>query len=191
VKAQNARSTAVLQADPEYQTDYDSILKVMDATDRIPFGNLDHNYVFNFWQDAQHPKGVWRRTTITDYSQAQPRWETLLDLDQLAADEKENWVWKGADCAPSLRHCLVNLSRGGGDAVVVREFDLDSKAFTKNGFVLPEAKSAITYLDNDTVLLGTGFRSWINDREWLSTHRQVMEARRAADSRQDALRRQG
>src|ERR1019366_879469 len=157
VKAQNARSTAVLQADAEYQTDYDSILKVMDATDRIPFGNLDHNYVFNFWQDAQHPKGIWRRTTITDYSQAQPRWETLLDLDQLAADEKENWVWKGADCAPSLRHCLVNHSRVDGDGVVVREFDLDSRAFTKNGFAVPEAKSAITYLDNDTVLFGTDF----------------------------------
>lgn len=157
VKAQNARTAAVLQADPDYQTDYDSILKVLDATDRIPFGNLDHNFVFNFWQDAKHPKGIWRRTTIAEYQRANPEWETLLDLDQLAAEEKENWVWKGADCAPSLKHCLVSLSRGGGDAVVVREFDLDSRTFLKNGFALPEAKSAITYLDEDTVLFGTDF----------------------------------
>ncbi len=157
VKAQNVKSTAVLQADADYQKDYDSILKVMDATDRIPFGNIDHNYVFNFWQDASHPKGIWRRTTIADYANAQPNWEILLDLDKLAADEKENWVWKGADCAASLKHCLVNLSRGGGDAVVVREFDLGSKSFMKDGFALTEAKSQITYLDGDTVLFGTDF----------------------------------
>ncbi len=157
VKAQNARSTTTLQADPDYQTDYNSILKVMDATDRIPFGQLDHNEVFNFWQDAAHPKGLWRRTTIADYANAQPHWETLLDLDKLAAEEKQNWVWKGADCAPSLRHCLISLSRGGGDAVVVREFDLASRTFMKDGFVLPEAKSSITYLDDDTVLFATDF----------------------------------
>jgi prolyl oligopeptidase len=157
VKAQNAKSAAVLQSDPDYRNDYNAILKVMDATDRIPYGNLDHNYVFNFWQDAEHPKGIWRRTTIADYANAQPHWETLLDLDQLAADEKQNWVWKGANCAPSLRHCLISLSRGGGDAVVVREFDLDTRSFMKNGFALPEAKSSITYLNDDTVLFGTDF----------------------------------
>ncbi len=123
----------------------------------FPIGHLDHNDVFNFWQDAEHPKGIWRRTTIADYANAQPHWETLLDLDKLAADEKENWVWKGADSAPSLRHCLISLSRGGGDAVVVREFDLASGTFMKDGFALPEAKSSITYLDDDTVLFGTDF----------------------------------
>jgi prolyl oligopeptidase len=157
VKAQNARSIGQLEADADYQADYDSILKVMDATDRIPFGNLDHNYIFNFWRDAANPKGVWRRTTIADYANAKPQWETLLDVDKLAADEKENWVWENDDAAPSLRHCLINLSRGGGDAVVVREFDLASKAFMKDGFSLTEAKSSITYLDDDTVLVGTDF----------------------------------
>jgi prolyl oligopeptidase len=157
VKAQNARATAILQADPEYQKDYDALLKVMDATDRIPYGDLDHQYVFNFWQDAQHPKGVWRRAGIADYRQAAPAWETLLDLDQLSAEEHENWVWKGAECAPSLQRCLISLSRGGGDAVVVREFDPLAKAFVPDGFQLTEAKSAITYLDENTVLFGTDF----------------------------------
>jgi prolyl oligopeptidase len=157
VKAQNAKSTAILQADPDYQKDYDAVLAVMDATDRIPYGNIDHNTVFNFWQDAAHPKGIWRRTTIADYANPAPHWEILLDLDKLAGDEHENWVWKGADCAPSLKHCLINLSRGGGDAVVVREFDLGSKSFLKDGFTLAEAKSSITYLDEDTVLFGTDF----------------------------------
>jgi prolyl oligopeptidase len=157
VKAQNAKATAILEADPDYQRDYDEILRVMDASDRIPYGELDHQYVFNFWQDAEHPKGIWRRTSVADYANATPRWDVLLDLDKLARDEHENWVWKGADCTPSLRHCLVNLSRGGGDAVVVREFDPLERAFLPHGFELTEAKSSITYLDEDTVLFGTDF----------------------------------
>jgi prolyl oligopeptidase len=157
VKAQNAKSTAELQGDPEYQKDYDAILKVLDATDRIPYGDLDHQDVFNFWQDAQHPKGIWRRTTIADYANATPAWDVLLDVDKLATDEHENWVWKGADCTPSLKRCLLTLSRGGGDAAVVREFDPDAKAFVKDGFELAEAKSQITWLDEDTVVFGTDF----------------------------------
>jgi prolyl oligopeptidase len=157
VRAQNARATAILQADPAYPRDYEALLEVMDATDRIPYGDLEHEYVFNFWQDAQHPKGIWRRTGIADFANAAPAWETLLDLDKLSADEHENWVWKGAECSSSLRHCLVSLSRGGGDAVVVREFDPLARAFMPAGFQLSEAKSSITYLDEDTVLCGTDF----------------------------------
>jgi prolyl oligopeptidase len=157
VKAQNAKSLAVLQADPDYQKDYDAILKVLDATDRIPYGELDHQYVFNFWQDAEHPKGIWRRTSIADYANAAPAWDVLLDVDQLARDEHENWVWHGADCSPSLRRCLLTLSRGGGDAAVVREFDLATKSFVKDGFALAEAKSQITWLDEDAVVFGTDF----------------------------------
>jgi len=157
VKAQNARSIAVLRADPAYQSDYQAILKVMDAADRIPYGDLDHQWVFNFWQDAQHPKGVWRRASIAEYAQATPAWEVLLDLDRLSADEHENWVWKGAECSPGARRCLLHLSRGGGDAVVVREFDLTGRTFIADGFSLAEAKSSISWLDEDTVLFGTDF----------------------------------
>jgi prolyl oligopeptidase len=157
VRAQNARATALLRADPDFQSDYDAILKVMDAADRIPYGDLDHQYVFNFWQDAQHPKGLWRRTGIVDYARPSPAWEVLLDLDRLAAEERENWVWKGAECSPSLKRCLLHLSRGGGDAVVVREFDLARRAFVPDGFGLEEAKSSITWLDEETVLFGTDF----------------------------------
>ena len=157
VKSQNTRSLALLKSDPDYQRDYDTILSVMDAADRIPYGELDHRYIFNFWQDAAHPKGVWRRTSITDYAKPAPHWEVLLDLDRLAAQEHENWVWKGADCAPSLTHCLVALSRGGGDAHVVREFDLKTHEFLPGGFSLPEAKSNFTYVDDDTILFGNDF----------------------------------
>ena len=157
VKEQNGKSLAVLKADPRYQSNYDFILKVLDAKDRIPYGSLDHRFVFNFWQDAEHPKGVWRRTTIADYASAEPKWDILIDVDRLAADEKENWVWKSAQCSPALTRWLINLSRGGGDAVVVREFDLKAMAFVTDGFNLKEAKSDVALVDDDTVMFGTDF----------------------------------
>jgi prolyl oligopeptidase len=157
VKEQNGKSLGHLKADPAYQTNYDFILKVLDAKDRIPYGGVDHGHVYNYWQDKEHPKGLWRRTTIADYAKPEPTWEVLIDLDKLAADEKENWVWKGTACAPAMTRCLVELSRGGGDAVVVREFDPAAKAFVKDGFFLKESKSDVTMVDDNTVLFGTDF----------------------------------
>jgi prolyl oligopeptidase len=157
VKEQNARSIQLLQADPRYQKNYDAILKVLDAQDRIPFGSLKQNYVFNFWQDAANPKGIWRRTTIADYQTANPKWETLLDIDKLSKDEGKSWVFKGAGCTPDLKRCLVELSPGGGDATVVREFDLPALSFVTDGFALTEAKSSVAWVDSNTVLFATDF----------------------------------
>ena len=155
VAQHNKASLGPLKADPRYQQNYDSILQVLDATDRIPMGTLRGAYVYNFWQDATNPKGLWRRTAIADYQTAAPKWELLLDVDALAKAEKENWVFKGAECGPKETRCLIRLSRGGGDAVVIREYDLKAKALATDGFALPEAKSDASYLDDDTVLFAT------------------------------------
>ncbi|MEI9997120.1 MAG: prolyl oligopeptidase family serine peptidase [Rhizomicrobium sp.] len=157
VADQNTRTRAVLQADPRYQADHDAVLKVLDATDRIPYGAIVRDSVFNFWQDAVNPKGVWRRTTVADYANSSPHWETVIDVDKLAADEHENWIWKGANCTPDLSRCLVQLSRDGGDAHVIREFDLKTKTFISGGFTLPHAKSDASWIDNDTVVFDTDF----------------------------------
>ena len=154
-REQNAKSLAPLKADPRYQKNYDSVLSVLDATDRIPMGALRGSNVYNFWQDAQNPKGIWRRTSIADYQTASPRWQVLLDVDALAKAEGENWVFKGAGCAPGETRCLVRLSRGGGDAVVTREYDLATMKLMEGGFSLPEAKVELEYLDVDTSLFGT------------------------------------
>ena len=154
-KEQNAKSLAPLKADPRYQKNYDSVLEVLDATDRIPMGALRGRNVYNFWQDAKNPKGIWRRTSIASYQAANPDWQVLLDIDALAKAESENWVFKGSSCAPGETRCLVRLSRGGGDAVVVREYDLASMKLMERGFSLPEAKVNLEYLDGDTILFGT------------------------------------
>src|ERR1700712_2173080 len=157
VKQQNAISEAQLKADPRYAATYDAILKSLDIKDRIPVAHLDHGDVTNFWQDASHVRGLWRRTTIADYASASPNWETLLDLDKLDADEHAQFVWQGADCAPGSDLCLVRLSPGGGDANIVREFDRKTKTFKADGFTLPLSKQTATYLDADTVLVAPDY----------------------------------
>ncbi len=155
VAEQNKKSLGQIKADPRYQKNYDNILQVLDATDRIPFGSISHGFVYNFWQDAKNPKGLWRRTSIADYRQPVPHWELLLDVDALARAEKQNWVFAGAECSPGETRCLIRLSRGGGDAVVIREYDLKAKKLATDGFALPEAKADATYLNDDTVLFST------------------------------------
>ena len=131
---------------------------ILDARERIPYASKHGDYLYNFWRDAQHVRGIWRRTTLLEYRKEAPNWETVIDLDALARSENENWVWAGASCLePRGDRCLVSLSRGGGDAQVVREFDLKSRAFVANGFALPEAKSSIAWIDQDTVFVGTDF----------------------------------
>jgi prolyl oligopeptidase len=146
-----------LKTDPAYEEIYDANLAILNAEDRIPAGSLRGPYVFNFWRDAAHERGLWRRTTIASYETETPEWEILLDVDALAEQENENWVYGGTNCAPSLNRCLVSLSRGGTDASVTREFDLQSKSFVEDGFQIAEAKSDTSFVDDDTVLFATDF----------------------------------
>ena len=158
VRERNAATRQRLQAWPEFGATRARILAVLDAQDRIPTVARRGGFFYNLWQDAAHPRGLWRRTTLDEYRRAQPAWDTLLDLDALGRDEGENWVWGGASClGPDYRHCLLRLSRGGADAVVVREFDTQTRRFVAGGFELPEAKTEIEWVDRDTVYVGTDF----------------------------------
>ncbi|MFL6689250.1 MAG: prolyl oligopeptidase family serine peptidase [Alphaproteobacteria bacterium] len=158
VSTQNAKSNAALKSDPEYSMDYDTILKIQNANDRIPQPDIvDHQWVFNFWQDADHVRGIWRRTTIADYANAEPHWQVLLDVDTYDRDTGKNWVWQGADCAPSFGRCLVSLSPGGTDAHEVREFDPKAGKFLDGGFALAQAKSQARYVDDNTILFASDF----------------------------------
>jgi prolyl oligopeptidase len=157
VEEQNALALSRLKGDPDYQTNYDQILDLLNAEDRIPMGSLRGAYVYNFWRDADHVRGIWRRTSLASYETASPEWDVLLDIDALAGTENENWVFAGSNCTPSNERCLVTLSRGGGDAAVVREFDPAAKEFLSDGFQLEEAKSDTSIVDKDTVLFATDF----------------------------------
>lgn len=158
VEAHNAKSTAVLEADPRYQRYYDQALAIAEAKDRIPTGSFIGGQIYNFWQDSDHVRGIWRRASLASYATGRPEWETVLDLDALAAAEKANWVWKGAQCArPLERRCLINFSDGGEDAVTIREFDLKTKSFVKGGFVLAKGKQRVDWLNENMLLVA---REW-------------------------------
>jgi prolyl oligopeptidase len=158
VRARNAESRAALEANASFKPLYERLLAINNATDRIPMIEKIGTGFYNFWKDATHVRGIWRRTSLDEYRKAAPAWETVLDIDALNKAENANWVWKGADCIePAQDRCLISLSRGGGDAVEVREFDIPSKSFVKDGFVLPEAKSAVSWKDRDTLYIGTDF----------------------------------
>jgi prolyl oligopeptidase len=158
VNAHNAKAQAVLEADPRYQSYYAEALAIAQAKDRIPFGRFLHGDAYNFWQDADHVRGILRRTTLPGYEAPEPAWQTVLDLDALASSEKANWVYKGLDCVrPAERRCLLNLSDGGEDAVTIREFDLPSARFVDGGFVLPKGKQRVSWEDEDTLLIS---REW-------------------------------
>jgi prolyl oligopeptidase len=158
VREQNAATVRELGTSGDFATLRQRLLAIFDSKERIPSVDKHGAYYYNFWRDGTYQRGLWRRTTLEEYKKAQPVWETVLDLDKLAGDEDENWVWKGYDVLrPSCDRALVFLSRGGGDAVVVREFNLDTKEFIPDGFFLPEAKTGATWRNRDTLYVGTDF----------------------------------
>ena len=157
-KEHNAKSTAVLEARPEYKPIYKRTLEILDSKEKIPTPELLGDTVYNFWKDDAHERGIWRRTTLASYRTAAPQWETVLDVDALAKADGKAWVFHGANCLPpAYVRCMVSLSPGGSDASVEREFDTKTKEFVSGGFSLPEAKSRVAWRDEDTLWVGTDF----------------------------------
>ena len=155
-----AQNRAILEefGDGRFAADRDLLAAILDRPDNIPLITRRRTRVFNFWKDAAQPRGLWRVTTLDSFRSTEPQWEIVLDLDALAAREDEDWVWGGAATIPqSHDRAILMLSRGGADAVVLREFDLLSRDFVPGGFVLPEAKGGAAWLDRDSLLLSSAW----------------------------------
>ena len=158
VKGVNAKAEAEIAATPAFRQLEADIRAILDSDAKIPGVQKIGDHYYNFWKDQQHERGLWRRTTLAEYRKAQPKWETVLDLDALNKAEGKNWVWHGADCRkPDYARCLIALSRGGADADETREFDLANKKFLADGFYRPEAKGGLGWKDADTVYVYTDF----------------------------------
>jgi prolyl oligopeptidase len=161
VRDRNAASEALLRAAPGFEPLRERLREVLDSREQIPYVARLGPWLYNLWRDAANPRGLWRRTSLTEYKRATPAWETVLDLDALGRSDNKSWVWGGAAAlGPEYRRCLLSLSIGGADAVVVREFDLVEKRFVEaadGGFTLPEAKTRVEWIDADAVYVGTDF----------------------------------
>lgn len=158
VRERNATTDTTLKSLPTFESNRARVQEVLNNRDQIPTIARRGAYFYNLWRDAQNPRGVWRRTTLESYRNAQPKWEVLLDLDALGKAENTKWNWGGSSCLPpKFERCMLNLSRGGSDASVSREFDVAQRRFVDGGFALPEAKSQVDWLDADTLLVATDF----------------------------------
>lgn len=158
IAERNTRTEQRLTADPRYNALKGEALAILGAKDRIPMPGLAGSIVTNFWQDETNLRGIWRKTTLAEYGKAQPAWQTVLDIDALNKAEGKSWVWKGANCLqPDETRCLVSLSVGGEDMTELREFDLTTGSFVKDGFFLPRAISWVTWEDRDTLLVSTNW----------------------------------
>jgi prolyl oligopeptidase len=158
VETRNAATVASLSMHPSFAPIFERTVEILDSSDRIAFPSIMGDRLYNFWQDASHPRGIWRATTWESYLGGEPAWETVLDIDALEQAEGVPWAFGGATCLhPEYRYCLVRLSRGGADAVEVREFDLQARQFVDGGFHLPEAKQSLAWVDRNTLLVAGDF----------------------------------
>ncbi|NHN85019.1 prolyl oligopeptidase family serine peptidase [Acetobacter musti] len=158
VMAHNRKTFDALQSDPRYSGFYADALAVGQSQDRLAKPRFLGKNIWNFWQDERHPRGIWRQTTLASYRQQLTGWVTKLDVDALAKQDHENWVFKGANCLePKERYCLVSLSDGGEDADTLREYDTQAGLFVLNGFALPRSKQAVGWVNRDTLLVS---RDW-------------------------------
>lgn len=157
-RSQSQRTLGILQGDPRYEDLHSRVLEILESRDRIPYPSIAGGKVRNFWQDAASVRGLWRQTDLDGYLSVDPPWETLLDVDALAAHERANWVFKGvSSLQPSADRVLIRLSDGGKDAATLREFDVPSRRFVEDGFVLPESKGGAEWADADTLLAWRDF----------------------------------
>ncbi len=184
VRSQNERSLALLEGDERFDGLYRDALSILNSDARLPLGQIHNGFVYNYWQDETHVRGIWRRASVPSYRTGDPAWETVLDFDALAEAEGENWVHSDIRClSPEYRHCMIEMSYGGKDAAVWREFDTVSKEFIDGGFMLPEAKTSLSWIDQDALLVGT---DWGADTLTDSGYAKTLRVWRRGDALADA-----
>ncbi len=158
VQSQNDITQARYESSESFDNTYQFLLDEYNSDDRIPYAYIQNGEMYNFWRDESNVRGVWRKTSIESYQTEEIEWENILDIDQLAQQEGKNWVWRGASClAPDYERCLIRLSDGGKDAIVIREFDLINKQFISDGFITAESKQYFSWLNEDELLIATNF----------------------------------
>lgn len=169
VDAQSSRALGSIQKMPGFDERYKANLRVLTQREfNIQFPATVGDFLYNHFRTANQPSGVWRRAVLDEYRKPRPDWQTLLNIDAYNKNEPVNWTWGGAEVQPvSLQNAsqknvraMVRLSRGGSDAVVLREFDLGSRSFvpaSAGGFEVPEAKGWTQWWSADELLIASDF----------------------------------
>ncbi|MCK0127869.1 prolyl oligopeptidase family serine peptidase [Erythrobacter sp. F6033] len=185
VENENKLTLAALETDPRFEQLKSEALAIYDSEDRIPYVSFRPDGLYNFWQDRENPKGLLRRTTLESYQTDEPEWETILDVDALAATEGKEWVYKGSTCLPPARNlCMIALSDGGEDATIMREFDTSTKSFVEGGFAIEEkSQGGVSWIDENTLLVGRDFgEGTLTESEYPFTSRIWVRGTALADA---------
>ena len=158
VRAANAETDKHLGDDVLYKEIYADALTALNTKDKLPEINVIGDLVYTLKKDADHPRGVYKRTSLSDFKSSNDKWETVLDIDAMSEKDNIKWVFHGMDCLkPKNQKCLVYLSPGGGDAHEMREFDSTTLKFVSDGFALPAAKMQVSWMDKDHLFVATDF----------------------------------
>jgi prolyl oligopeptidase len=157
-ESQSKATLEKLSKEKDYQDIYNKTLEIYNSSERIAYPTILGDFVYNFWKDEDHVRGIWRRSRLESYTSGKPTWETLLDIDALSEKDGIKWVYKESNgLYPDYNRFLVQLSNGGSDAVVVKEFDVNKKEFIESGFFIDEARSGASYVDENTLMVTTDF----------------------------------
>jgi len=159
VKEHNQNTADEYKSKPIYDELYQQALSALNNKSRIPAVSRQGDWLYNYWKDSKHPRGMYRRTKVDNFiNNKRADWQTVIDMDAYNQDHEGTWVFKGMNCLkPDYQRCLTYLSPGGGDAVIMKEFDVDKKQFIENGFQLPESKMRVDWRDQDHLYVATDF----------------------------------
>lgn len=67
VEKKNKKSLEILTGQPRYKELYSKSLETLNSSDRIASPSIIGDHIYNFWQDAEHVRGIWRRTSKESY----------------------------------------------------------------------------------------------------------------------------
>ncbi|MCU0376678.1 MAG: prolyl oligopeptidase family serine peptidase [Bacteroidales bacterium] len=158
VRAQNDISEKEFAGQPLYAELKERFLEVMNDKEQVIYPDLQGDIVYNLWQDEKNERGLWRRMKKEDFISGKSEWDVVLDLDKLSAAENRKWVFHGASwLGPDNQVCLLNLSDGGKDESVIREFDVMKREFITDGFVIDESKGSAAWVDRDNIIVATNY----------------------------------
>ncbi|HEY4801255.1 MAG TPA: prolyl oligopeptidase family serine peptidase [Paraburkholderia sp.] len=156
VEEQNARTRAAWQGGERFDALEKRLAQAYLPRERPVIPSRWQEWAYDLWEDEDNPKGLWRRALWADWRAHKPQWQTLIDFDALGAKEGMPWVCAGIDILyPDGDRALIQLSDGGSDAVIVREFDIVRREFMEDGFAIAKGgKHTISWIDRDTVYVG-------------------------------------
>ena len=158
VNAQNEKTADKISQVEGFQEMKNHYLESLNDKDKIVYPSVVGDYMYNLWKDETHVRGIWRRMKRADYLSSSTDWEVLLDLDALSKEENKKWVFHGATwLSPKYEVCLLNLSDGGTDESVVREFNVVDKKFVEGGFSLPSSKGSAAWINENELIISRNF----------------------------------